>query len=157
MKKVLVAIDFSDASDQVVEKLAHLVCSQENTIVYLLHILEPSICYEVTGVLPDDIPYPVLDTEERTVIRLSASKYLHTYAEKLHQLSGVQVEEIISDEFEVGESIIHYAQEHEMDLIVLGKHGLGFLESVLVGSVATSVVRNSPLPVLVIPVAKKKK
>ena len=152
MKKVLVAIDFSDASDQVVEKLAHLVCSQENTIVYLLHILEPSICYEVTGVLPDDIPYPVLDTEERTVIRLSASKYLHTYAEKLHQLSGVQVEEIISDEFEVGESIIHYAQEHEMDLIVLGKHG-----RVLVGSVATSVVRNSPLPVLVIPVAKKKK
>ena len=137
MKKVLVAIDFSDASDQVVEKLAHLVCSQENTIVYLLHILEPSICYEVTGVLPDDIPYPVLDTEERTVIRLSASKYLHTY--------------------EVGESIIHYAQEHEMDLIVLGKHGRGFLESVLVGSVATSVVRNSPLPVLVIPVAKKKK
>jgi nucleotide-binding universal stress UspA family protein len=43
-----------------------------------------------------------------------------------------------------------------MDTIVLGKHGRGFLESVLIGSVATSVVRSSPIPVLVIPVQKEK-
>jgi nucleotide-binding universal stress UspA family protein len=71
-------------------------------------------------------------------------------------LANVEVEEIISDEFEVSESIIHYAKEHHMDTIVLGKHGRGFLESVLIGSVATSVVRSSPIPVLVIPVQKEK-
>jgi nucleotide-binding universal stress UspA family protein len=156
MKKLLVAIDFSDASAQVVEKLSQLMCSNENTKVYLMHILEPSICYDVTGVLPDDVPYPVIDSDERTEVRRNAAQCLHSYAEQLRSLANVEVEEIISDEFEVSESIIHYAKEHHMDTIVLGKHGRGFLESVLIGSVATSVVRSSPIPVLVIPVQKEK-
>lgn len=156
MNRILVAIDFSDASDQVIDKLIPIIQSQKGVVVYLLHILEPNIRYEMTGVLPDDIPYPILDADERGEIRGNAERCLHTYAEKLRHITEAQVEEVVSDEFEVGESIIHFAKEYQIDLIVLGKHGRGFIESVIVGSVTTSVVRNSPLPVLVIPVKKKK-
>lgn len=155
MKKILVSIDFSDAADQVIEKVAHLVCCPE-TVVHLMHIVEPSICYEVTGVLPDEVPFPVLDSEERGEVRAAAAKCLHEYAEKLRALTRAKVEEVVNDEFEIADAIISYAQENEIDLIALGKHGKGFLATVLVGSVATSVVKHSPIPVVVIPITSGK-
>lgn len=155
MKKVLVSIDFSDAADQVIQKVAKLVCCSE-TVVHLMHIIEPSICYEVTGVLPDEVPYPVLDSEERKEVKQSAAKCLHEYAEKLRTLTSAKVEEVINDEFEISDAIISYAQENDVDLIALGRHGKGFLATVLVGSVASSVVKHSPIPVVVIPVTEDK-
>jgi nucleotide-binding universal stress UspA family protein len=43
--------------------------------------------------------------------------------------------------------IIRYAQEHEIDLISMGTHG-GGRKRLLLGSVAESVVRGAPCPVL---------
>lgn len=155
MKKVLVSIDFSDAADQVIEKVSKLVCCPETT-VHLMHIVEPSICYEVTGVLPDEVPFPVLDSEERNEVKIAAAKCLHQYAEKLRAISPAKVEEVVADEFEIGDAIISYAQENDIDLIAVGKHGKGFLATVLVGSVASSVVKHSPIPVVVIPITSEK-
>ncbi|MEG2810504.1 MAG: universal stress protein, partial [Akkermansia sp.] len=110
----------------------------------------------VTGVLPDEVPFPVLDSEGRSEVKVAASKALHEYADKLRKLSPAKVEEIVSDEFEVSDAIISYAQENDIDAIVLGKHGKGFLATVLVGSVASSVVKHSSIPVLVIPISSGK-
>lgn len=46
--------------------------------------------------------------------------------------------------------ITRYAQEHEIDLISMGTHGRGGLRRLLLGSVAESVVRGAPCPVLTI-------
>lgn len=46
--------------------------------------------------------------------------------------------------------ILRYAQEHEVDLIVLGTHGRGPLGHLVMGSVAERVVRKAPCPVLTV-------
>jgi universal stress protein A len=48
------------------------------------------------------------------------------------------------------EEIVDYAQEHDIDLIVMGTHGRTGLARVLLGSVAETVVRTAPCPVLTV-------
>ena len=46
--------------------------------------------------------------------------------------------------------ILRYAQDHEIDLIVIATHGHGALASMLLGSVTEKVVRKSSCPVLTV-------
>jgi len=46
--------------------------------------------------------------------------------------------------------IISYAQEKEIDLIIMGTHGWSGLDHVLMGSTAEVVVRKAPCPVLTV-------
>lgn len=48
------------------------------------------------------------------------------------------------------EAILEYAETEPVDLIVMGTAGRSGLESVLVGSVAERVVRNSQVPVVTV-------
>jgi nucleotide-binding universal stress UspA family protein len=48
--------------------------------------------------------------------------------------------------------IVDYADEHDVDLVVMGTHGRSGLDRVLLGSVATRVVRLADVPVMVVPV-----
>jgi nucleotide-binding universal stress UspA family protein len=53
-------------------------------------------------------------------------------------------------EGEPAAEILHQAEIHQADLIVMGTHGRTGLEHMLVGSVAEKVVRQSAAPVLTI-------
>lgn len=47
-------------------------------------------------------------------------------------------------------SIVEYADEHDVDHVVIGSHGRDGLSRVLLGSVAETVIRRSPVPVTVV-------
>jgi nucleotide-binding universal stress UspA family protein len=47
-------------------------------------------------------------------------------------------------------SITEFAAANDTDLIVIGARGLGRIEGVMLGSVAASVIKSSPCPVLVV-------
>ncbi|AFZ71683.1 universal stress protein [Natronobacterium gregoryi] len=47
-------------------------------------------------------------------------------------------------------AILDYAEDEEYDTIVMGSHGREGVSRVLLGSVAESVVRRSPIPVVVV-------
>ncbi len=47
-------------------------------------------------------------------------------------------------------AIVDYADEHDIDHIVIGSHGRDGISRVLLGSVAETVVRRSPVPVTVV-------
>jgi nucleotide-binding universal stress UspA family protein len=49
-----------------------------------------------------------------------------------------------------GEAISACARELDVELIVIGKHRLGFVEHALAGSVTEKVVRHAPCPVLIV-------
>jgi nucleotide-binding universal stress UspA family protein len=46
--------------------------------------------------------------------------------------------------------IVDYAEEEGCDLIVMGTHGRGGLNRLLLGSVAERVVRSAPMPVMTV-------
>jgi universal stress protein A len=48
------------------------------------------------------------------------------------------------------DEIVIQAKDDEVDLIVMGSHGRSGISHLLVGSVAESVVRHAPCPVLVV-------
>ena len=48
------------------------------------------------------------------------------------------------------EEIVKAAQEERADMIVIGTHGRGGLNSLLLGSVAERVIRTAPCPVLTV-------
>jgi len=47
-------------------------------------------------------------------------------------------------------SVLAFAKDHAIDLIVMGTHGRGAIQHVLLGSVAERVVRHASCPVLTI-------
>ena len=59
----------------------------------------------------------------------------------------------IATETVVGEdasSIVTYAEEHDVDQIVIGSHGRSLPARLLLGSVSETVVRRAPVPVTVV-------
>lgn len=48
------------------------------------------------------------------------------------------------------QTINEYAEDHDIDHIVMGSHGRSGVSRILLGSVAESVVRRSPVPVTII-------
>lgn len=61
------------------------------------------------------------------------------------------VEEVLQGE--PHEGIVAYTESEGIDVIVMATHGRAGLDRVLLGSVTERVVRTSPVPVLVIPLA----
>ena len=49
-----------------------------------------------------------------------------------------------------GDAIVACAKELGVELIVMGKHRLGFVEHLFAGSVAEKVMRRAPCPVLIV-------
>jgi nucleotide-binding universal stress UspA family protein len=50
--------------------------------------------------------------------------------------------------------IVRYAEDEDCDLVVMGTHGRGGIDRLLLGSVAERVVRSSEVPVLTVRVAR---
>ncbi|MGB9987677.1 universal stress protein [Salarchaeum japonicum] len=66
--------------------------------------------------------------------------------------AGVPVERVLLNGTPSRE-IVRYAEDNDIDLIVMGTHGRGGIDRLLLGSVAEKVVRSSQVPVLTVRVA----
>jgi nucleotide-binding universal stress UspA family protein len=69
--------------------------------------------------------------------------------EALGGMQGINVEKrfLWGD---TAQKIVELAEKENVDLVVLGTHGRSGLKRVLMGSVAETIVRNTPCPVLMI-------
>ena len=84
---------------------------------------------------------------------LAVKDLLHQFSEKVKE--GQEGEGFITDDIIVErgnpvEQIIRQAEERNCDLIVMGTHGYGTLEDVMLGSTARRVIRRAKMPVLVV-------
>ena len=131
---ILVPTDFSDASEAA---LAHatMVASRFGAHLHVLHIV------------PD--PHSEAWSIEATGMNLGA--LVDTWqAESQRRLDELPIEGPHTCTTVVGQphrEILRYAKDQSVDLIVMGTHGRGALEHLLLGSVAERVVRTAPCPV----------
>lgn len=63
--------------------------------------------------------------------------------------SGMKEPGVI-DEGKPDKRIISFAEKEDVDLIVMGARGLGFIKGMIIGSVTDAVLKSSPCPVLVV-------
>ena len=83
-----------------------------------------------------------------TIMRMDGEKAVSN-VKRLGEASGVEVKKVVLDGCPSNE-IIEFAENNNIDLIVMGTLGKTGLERFLMGSVAERVVRNSKVPVMVV-------
>jgi nucleotide-binding universal stress UspA family protein len=71
------------------------------------------------------------------------------YVEKLGKEAGVKVEPVFLKGIPA-EKILEYAEESNIDLVVMGTQGLTDVKRFLIGSMAENVLRHSKVPVMII-------
>ena len=138
-KKILFPIDFSESVNKLIPYVLTLA-QAFNSRVHLLYVVR-----DFQYLTSFHVPHPSLDQLETEVLE-NAQKMIARVGEENFP-SGYITR--VSRGDAAGE-IIQYAQAEKIDLIVMGTHGRKGLDRTLFGSVAANVVKNSPVPVMVI-------
>ncbi len=137
IQNILVAIDGSDLSDQVIATLNQLKLDSNCKIILAYVIPNQGSDVEVAADRPhtdqEDLPY------------LQMQKLLQTLQAKLPFPSE---EEIVRGD--PAEELIRLANIHKVDLIVIGSRGLTGINRILLSSVSSQVVAEAHCSVLVV-------
>lgn len=141
LKRILVATDFSEASEAAL-KYGRALAEAFNASLDVLHVMEDPFIYAPTS--EGYMPPPHFYEEMETATRDRLNKLLTgADREKLHA-------QLVSKQGSAFVEIIRYARQNDIDLIVMGTHGRGPIAHMLMGSVAEKVVRKAPCPVLTV-------
>lgn len=143
IKRILCPIDFSPGSEHALAHAAALARWYESRLT-VLHVSE---IFLVPAVLPGN-PSPVIGPY---ISREAIVGGLERFTEPLKE-SGIPFD-IEIEEGTAAHTIIDAATRAGADLLVMGTHGRGGVEKVLLGSVTEKVLRRSPCPLLVVPPA----
>lgn len=137
IRKILVPIDFSPHSSQVM-KYASAIAKSFNATIILMHVVESA-------------PYSVTDTfniiDRRRPVQTIARSLLASWAEEID--AGITVQTYLAIGFAYHE-ILEKVQKDRVDLIIMGTHGRTGLGHFLLGSVTEKVVRMATCPVLTV-------
>jgi len=139
---ILVAVDLSPASEKVVAA-AGRVAKLTGAKVYVLHAAEPE---------PDFVGYDAGPETVRTQVAgemRREHREVQALADTLRG-DGVEATALLIQGPTV-ETTLKEADRLEAELIVVGSHGHGAVYDVLIGSYSAGIIRQSKLPVLVVP------
>jgi len=137
-RRILVPTDGSETAAAAMEEAIDLA-STDSAEVHVLHVID-SWHYDTSI---ESAVEPLREEAEPFVERLAG----------LAEAAGVPVTTAI----EVGRPahhVLEYADDHDVDLIVLGTRGRGGLPRRLLGSVTQYVVAHAEVPVHVVPAAE---
>ncbi|SFC61285.1 Nucleotide-binding universal stress protein, UspA family [Halobiforma haloterrestris] len=145
-RKILVPVDGSPLSRQALE---HSLEEFEDATVVALHVLDPS--------------EPGYSTPTPVDVRTEPPQGSEEWYERAHEEEESVFEEVreiaaeydaeVTTESTTGEpsrEIVDYAEENDVDHVVIGSHGRTGPTRLLLGSVAEVVVRRAPVSVTVV-------
>lgn len=143
LRNVLIATDFGEAAD-VALAYARALASRFGATLHVLHVVE-SIYIAAVG--PEN--YVAMAPQLQREVEKTAAKRLDELLIDSDR-SGPPARPAILTSSAPASAIVDYARDHDIDLIVMGTHGRGALAHIVMGSVAESVVRLAPCPVLTV-------
>jgi len=140
--RILVPVDFSTTSDAALE-FAKTIAGPFKASLHLLHVFEDPML--VTGFAEAYAPLP---PETRAALIDDASAQLANRLSSDERERFTATTDVISGFSAM--AIVEYAQDHDIDLIVMGTHGRTGMAHLVIGSVAERVVRLAKCPVLTV-------
>jgi nucleotide-binding universal stress UspA family protein len=152
IRKILVAVDDSEASKQVFSQALSLAKMTQASLM-LLHVLSPD--EESYPIMPKLSYYPGGYDDVQQVYLKEWEVYEKRSMELLRSLATEATNAHINHEFtqlqgSAGRRICELANTWEADLIVVGRRGRSGLGEFFLGSVSTYVTHNARCSVLVV-------
>jgi nucleotide-binding universal stress UspA family protein len=147
-RRILVPIDGSPTSNKGLEEAIALAKNQAGRVC-LLHVVDESI---VTQGFDGTMYVPAKYVDEfLKALREDGRKLLAKAETKVRQ-RHVKVDTVLLESLgsRVADLIIKQAKKWRADVVVLGTHGRRGLSRILMGSDAEMVVREAPIPVLLV-------
>lgn len=146
--RILVPTDFSEPSDAALD-YARTLAEKFGASLHLLHIIEPHTSGPFSNesyIGPSMYEVQLTEARSKLAARVPPTDRAR-YGATTEVMTGMSAA-----------TIVEFAADQHIDLIVMGTHGRTGLEHLLMGSVAEHVVRTAPCPVLTVrqaPVARE--
>lgn len=134
-KRAVFAVDFSPQSIEAAR--AGLRLLGDESTVFIGHVRPMVTVFDEMG---------MWEEEYETV----AAKELRKFAEALNAPAGVRVEQVVLSG-KPAAAVLGLAEKENADLIVCGTRGAGLVQRLLLGSVATRLMRHSTRSLLIVP------
>ena len=145
IKKLLVGIDFSDATPPVIEYAKNLALSI-GVPLHLVHIIDEDSRHEIYGYTPGEsrvLNFHIKKEEEKALSKMEALKDVlsNECSVTSNVLRGV-----------ITQSLVEEAEYVGADTVVLGTHGHGAMSTALFGSSPLRLIRRALINTIVIPI-----
>lgn len=151
VKKILVTTDGSTRAEKAAEFGISLAkaCDASINIISVVDAGSPRSALDID---PDEIR-EIMEQQDIDQLEMEKKKPELVFVSRVTKMAA---EEGIGARCEVkignpSEEIIDYAKETSADIIVMGSHGRTAIANALMGNIATRVLHNGNIPVLIIP------
>jgi nucleotide-binding universal stress UspA family protein len=142
-KNILVATDFSEASDAAL-LYGRSLAGAFGATLHVLHVTQDVYLQS----LGSEAFVPSVPSLQQQVDEAARKQLANLVIDS--DGSGPCTRTVIRSAYSPAQAIVLYAKNENIDLIVIGTHGLGAIGHLLMGSVAERVVRTAPCPVLTV-------
>ena len=149
INKILIGIDGSDSSFNAANYAIDL-SKKFNSEIILLSIVPSKVHHgDSSGV------FGMVSQSYFNDYKIVAEKWFKEIINQTDNEDNIEANkkiktDVITTPFSIAASILNYAEERDVDLIVIGTRGKSGIKKMLLGSVASDVVTYSYCPVLVI-------
>jgi len=150
MKTILAPIDFSTATDGVIEAAVTLARATQSRIV-LLHVVQPPVITSDYGLALENFQEAIDISEKHSAKRL---------AEITEGLRVRQPELSVETQLLNGPPVIEIldaVKKYDAAYIVMGSHGHNAFYDLLVGTTTHGILRKATCPVVVVPPPQRAK
>jgi nucleotide-binding universal stress UspA family protein len=148
-RRILAAVDGSDASNRGLREALRLA-KEERAQLFIMHIVDEYPAYA----MPDAGAYGTVDIV--SLLRKGGARTL-AKAKAAAEKQGLRPKAILRETIggSAAAAIVREAKRQRADLIVLGTHGRRGVRRLVLGSDAEHVVREAPVPVLLVRAGKR--
>ena len=145
IKKVMIALDYDPTSIKVAE-VGFTLAKAMNAEIALIHVIVDLVTYSLTY-----LNMGPLQLESVLELKDASAQFL----EKTKKHLGDMAIQTVLKEGDFAECILNTAKELNIDVIVMGSHSQKWLENIVMGSVTESVLRQTTIPMFIVPTKKK--
>jgi nucleotide-binding universal stress UspA family protein len=147
-RNIVVAIDGSPTANRGL-KVAVALAREQNAALHVIHVIEDArlpVTGEAAIYVPEEYVKSVAEAQRK------AGREVLAKAERIAGKEGVSVNLVLARFAgrSVAQAILREARKLHADLMVLGTHGRRGLSRLVTGSDAEQVLRQSPVPVLLV-------
>jgi nucleotide-binding universal stress UspA family protein len=149
--KILVSIDGSNESLDAVDYGINLA-KLSNSLMIVMHVLPQEIRYaydDIDAIKPNISAIPIKGIVELSKQEVQA-KWFNKILKNAKKSNVNILTDIIVATKSVSSKIVDYADKSNVDLIIVGTRGRSGLKRMLLGSVASEILRYADCPVLII-------